>query len=192
MKRVLAELPPAPSEVLDLGVGTGRELTALLDAGYRPTGLDVSRAMLERCAKRGRAVPLVEGDFWAAALPWSDASFDAALALHGTLAHPPDDSALPRLAAELARVVRRGGVWIVEVPSPAWLEIASAGATTPEGQRVTRTGPSTCVVEDTVVATSIEARVYSEDEWARARAPSWSPRVEASGAGEWFIVARRA
>ena len=34
-QRVLRELPAPPARVLDLGVGTGRELTALLDAGLR-------------------------------------------------------------------------------------------------------------------------------------------------------------
>lgn len=47
MARVLGVLPAAPAQVLDLGVGTGRELTALLDAGHAPTGLDASRAMLD-------------------------------------------------------------------------------------------------------------------------------------------------
>ena len=69
MARVLAALPPPPARVLDLGVGTGRELTALLDAGYAPTGLDTSR----RCSSDARAarapVPLVHADFWARPCP---------------------------------------------------------------------------------------------------------------------------
>jgi SAM-dependent methyltransferase len=190
MKRVLAELPPAPARVLDLGVGTGRELTALLDAGHQPTGVDASRGMLERCGRRARAVPLVEADFWQP-LPFADASFDAAVALHGTLAHPPDAGALSRLAMELGRVVRRGGSWVAEVPSPAWLEAATA-APMPPGQRFTRTGASTCVIEDTVVAATIEARIYSDEEWRAALAPTWTATVEAVGeTGEWFVMARR-
>jgi SAM-dependent methyltransferase len=175
--------------VLDLGVGTGRELTALLDAGYEPTGVDAARSMLERCARRGRAVPLVEADFWEP-LPFPDGSFDCAVALHGTLAHPPDDAALPRLAQELARVVRPGGTWVVEVPSLAWLEAATKVAM-PAGQRLTRTGPRTCVIEDTVVSATIEARVYTDDEWVKALAPRWSASVEAMGAGELLVMARR-
>jgi SAM-dependent methyltransferase len=190
MKRVLAELPPAPAAVLDLGVGTGRELAALQDAGYEPTGLDVSRAMLDRCARRSRPVPLLEADFWQP-LRLEDASFDAAVALHGTLAHPPDDAALPALAREIARVVRPEGVWLVEVPSPAWLEVA-AKVPAPEGQRIARTGPRTCVIEDEVASSSIEARVYSDAEWRAALAPSWDVAVHAQGELEWFIVARRA
>jgi SAM-dependent methyltransferase len=189
MRRVLTELPPAPARVLDLGVGTGRELTALLDAGYEPTGIDAARSMLERCARRGRAVPLVEADFWQR-LAFADGSFDAAVALHGTLAHPADDGALSRLAEELARVVRPGGTWIVEVPSPAWLDAMTAGAM-PSGQRVTRTGTNTCTIEDTVVSVAIKARVYTDQEWVKALAPWWKASVEAMSAGEWLVVARR-
>ena len=105
-----------------LGVGTGRELTALLDAGYAPTGLDVSRAMIERCARRARPVPVVEGDFWETPLPFEDGTFAAAMALHGTLAHPPDVAAVGRLAKDLARVVVPGGRLVIETPSLAWLE----------------------------------------------------------------------
>src|SRR5581483_1711734 len=119
--RLLPALPPAPARVLDLGVGTGRELTLLLDAGYAPTGLDASAAMLARCARRSRPVPLVEADFWQP-LPFPAASFEAAIALHGTLAHPPDgSSSLARLAAELARVLAAGGCFVAEAPAPAWL-----------------------------------------------------------------------
>src|SRR5437016_2057046 len=64
---------PSPLKVLDLGVGTGRELSALLDAGHDVVGLDVSKAMLERCDRRARRIPLVEADFWGP-LPFADAS----------------------------------------------------------------------------------------------------------------------
>ena len=77
MDRVLGDLPPPPARILDLGVGTGRELTALLDAGHLPTGVDASRAMLERCARRARPVPLVHADFWATPLPFAAGSFEA-------------------------------------------------------------------------------------------------------------------
>src|ERR1019366_6114185 len=142
MTRALAALPSPPARVLDLGVGTGRELPALLDAGYLPTGLDASRAMLARCSHRARPVPLVRADFWASPLPFEVGAFDAALALHGTLAHPPDDDAIRRLAGELARVVRSGGALVIEVPSPAWLE-RPPEALQGIDRRVRRTGART-------------------------------------------------
>ena len=190
LQRMIDALPPAPARVLDLGVGTGRELSALLDAGYAPTGVDVSPAMLERCRRRARAVPLVEADFWSAPLPFAGASFDAAIALHGTLAHPPDARAPAALAAELARVVRPGGALFVEVPSPAWLERMAAWPGDAE-RRVRRTGERTCRYEDLVVGASIEARVLDADEWRRALGASWDARVEPLGELELAILARR-
>jgi SAM-dependent methyltransferase len=189
MARVLAELPPPPARVLDLGVGTGRELAALLDAGHAPTGVDVSPAMLERCAHRARPVPLVEADFWRP-LPLGDASFDAAIALHGTLAHPPDDGAVARLATELARVVRPRGVWILEVPSPGW--IARAARDAAGDQRVRPTGPTTAEYIDPATGASIEARLLTEADWIAALSPGWMVSVEAASDVEFVVVARRA
>jgi hypothetical protein len=82
-------------------------------------------------------------------------------------------------------------VWIVEAPSPAWLEALSP-QTTPSGQRVAVTGANTCVIEDTVVSASIAARVFTAEEWRAALSPHWETTVERAGAFEWLIVARRA
>lgn len=189
MRRVLRELPTAPARVLDLGVGTGRELPALLDAGYAPTGVDVSREMLERCARRSRPVPLVRADFWGP-LPFADDAFEAALALHGTLSHPPADDSLLVLGAELGRVIAAGGVVLAEVPSPAWLdrlEVLPSGAE----RALRRTGPLTCVFEDRVAGATIAARVLTEAEWGATLGPAWTTRVETIGELEWLVVARR-
>jgi SAM-dependent methyltransferase len=194
MERIVRVLPAAPARVLDLGVGTGRELTALLDAGYAPTGLDASRAMLDRCARRARPVPLVQADFWAPPLPFADAEFDAVVALHGTLAHPPDEGAMARLARELARVTRPGAVFAAEVPAPAWLDRLDAPAATDAqaDRRARRTGPRTCVYEDLVTGASIEARLLDEAEWTEALAPDWRAAIESIDELEWLVVARRA
>ena len=190
MKGVLRELPPPPGQVLDLGVGTGRELTALLDAGYAPTGVDVSGEMLDRCARRRRAVPLVRADFWQP-LPFASASFDAAVALHGTLAHPPDEGAITRLAHDLARVVRPAGVWVVEAPSPQWLDRVDR-LPSESGVRVSKTGPHTCLCEDLVVGASLDARVLTDAQWRDALAGEWAVRVDTVDDGsEWLIVATR-
>jgi SAM-dependent methyltransferase len=193
MDRVLAELPPAPATVLDLGVGTGRELAALLDAGYAPTGIDVSREMLDRCARRARPVPLVRGDFYEP-LPFPASSFDAAVALHGSLAHPPDDSATARLASDLARVVRPGGIWLAEMPTPAWLDAVEAGRTADGdlGRRVHRTGPEACWYEDEALGVSIEARLPSEAGWRAALGGLWTARFVPVSGVEWIVVAVRA
>jgi len=206
MAWALAVMPPPPARVLDLGVGTGREIPFLLDGGHRVTGLDVSSAMLERCARRSRPIPLVNADFWQS-LPFEDESFDAVLALHGTLAHAPDDVALGRLGIELARVTVAGAVWVIEVPSPAWLEgFEHSGGV--EGCAVRRTGPRTCVYEDFAASVSIDVRLPSADQWRALLEPLWDVKIEAAApyassanptgsdeeprfTVEWRIVARR-
>jgi aryl-alcohol dehydrogenase-like predicted oxidoreductase len=101
LARVVRELE-GRTRVLVLGIGTGRELPALLDAGHEPVGLDVSPEMIAQCSHRARRVPIVLGDFYEP-LPFGDASFDAAIALHGTLAHPPHEGAHRALASHLPR-----------------------------------------------------------------------------------------
>lgn len=193
MERVVGSLPSAPARVLVLGVGTGRELSALLDAGHAPTGFDISRAMLERCARRLRPVPLVQGDFWSAPLPFADDAFDAAVALHGTLAHPPDVAAVEHLATELGRVVRRGGRLVVEAPSLAWLDrLPGTFEGGDDDRRIVRTGPATLAYEDRVVGGRIEALLLSDAQWRAALSPRWDARVEPLGDVEWFVVAERA
>lgn len=190
MRQILAELPASPARVLDLGVGTGRELPALLDAGHRPTGVDVSQAMLARCARRSRPVPLVHADFWRAPLPFEDDAFDAAIALHGTLAHPDEVSAIGRLGRELARVVRRAGRFMAEVPSIAWLDAATV-LPADERRRVIRTGDRTCIYEDSTAGVSIRTLLLDETEWVGALAPCWRTRIEARDAYEWLVIAER-
>jgi SAM-dependent methyltransferase len=118
--RALAAIGKAPRDVLDLGVGTGLELPRLLDAGHRVVGVDVSPEMIALCNQRSRPIRCVEADFWQG-LPSGDASFDAVIALFGSLAHAPDDGALARLGREVGRVLREGGVFFAEVPSPTWV-----------------------------------------------------------------------
>ena len=118
MARLLSLLGP-PRDVLDLGVGTGRELSELLDAGHRVVGVDVSEKMLALCNQRARPIRCVLADFWRG-LPFGDASFDAVIALFGTLAHARRAGALDDLAREALRVLRPGGLFFAEAPTPAW------------------------------------------------------------------------
>ena len=190
MARVIDLLPPPPSRVLDLGVGTGRELSALLDAGYAPTGVDVSQSMLDRCSRRARPVPLVRADFWGP-LPFAPGEFGAAIALHGTLAHPPEPASMARLGRELARIVAQGGVFVAEAPAPAWLDRLAVDSSAYD-RRAQRTGPRSCIYEDLVTGATIEARVLDEAEWRDALAPAWRTHVEPLDDTEWLVIATRA
>ncbi len=155
------------TRVLVLGVGTGRELSALLDAGHAPVGLDFSQEMLDLCDRRARRVPLTLADFWQP-LPFKAGSFDAAVALHGTLAHPPEDQrSLSHLAQELVRVLARPATVVVEVPTLAMADKIPDALELPDGRRMSRDG-ARLLHEDTVLGVSIEARLLPAEDYAEA------------------------
>lgn len=99
LRQALAEAPGP--RVLDVGGGTGNYSLALRAEGWDPLVADRSPEMLERAAAKGLATVLAD----AQSLPFSDASFDAAMLV--AMLHHVDD---PRAAlAEARRVVRPGG-----------------------------------------------------------------------------------
>jgi SAM-dependent methyltransferase len=94
--------------ILDLGCGYGRLTAALVDAGYSGAlGADLSAEMI----RRGRAArPDLDLRVLAPGpLAFGDAAFDAAL-LFSVLTCLPRRGDLEALLAELARVVRPGGL----------------------------------------------------------------------------------
>lgn len=187
--RVLAEIE-GKKRVLVLGLGTGRELPALLDRGHDVTGLDVSPKMIALCNTRSRTVPTVEADFWQP-LPFADGSFDAILALHGTLAHPPASDSLRRLAAEAKRVLAEGGVLVAELPSSAALAHLAA-AEQASGVRIEITGATSFIHRDDVAGVSLAGIALDEEGWANAFAPSLRARLSPLGVAEYFLVAEPA
>lgn len=181
---VMARFPRAPADVLDLGIGTGRELPALLDAGHRVTGVDVAIRMLAEHDRRSRRAKIVTGDFYAR-LPFAERTFDVALALFGALAHPPDGGAHARLADELARVLRSGGLFFAEVPSPGWL--ARLPSAPPSGDRAAwRVGEREARHEDRALGASITIVVPSAEEW-RASMSVLDPTIEEAGDELWIV-----
>lgn len=165
MARVLEQLGPR-RRVLVLGVGTGRELPALLDAGYAPTGLDVSPNMLARCQARSRTIPCVVADFWEP-LPFPDASFDAVVALHGTIAHPRDEGSLPGLGRELVRVLVDDGRFVAEVPSSTVLAALDAGDGD-AGAAMRVTGPHAFVHRDEATGAELAGVALDAEGWSSA------------------------
>lgn len=101
---LVSRLPRDGGHVLDVATGTGLVAKALLDRGFRVTGLDQSPEMLARARARfGDRVELVEAS--AESLPFPDAAFD-----HLTFTYLLRYVDAPGATlAELARVVRPGG-----------------------------------------------------------------------------------
>lgn len=142
---IFAQWPPvllaaarigAGDHVLEVGCGTGvlaRRLRAQVGPSGRVVGLDLSDSMLSVARERCPEVELRQGD--AMALPFPDASFDAALGAF-MLMFVPD----PELAVrELWRVLRPGGRLVVSVweglaQNPAYATLAAI-ATRRLGQR---------------------------------------------------------
>ena len=99
--------------VLDAACGTGDLAVAGAKAGGRVTGLDFSGRMLERARAKAPQLEWVQGDVLA--LPFADASFDAATVGFGV--RNVDD--LEAGVHELRRVLRPGGrLAILEITTP--------------------------------------------------------------------------
>jgi demethylmenaquinone methyltransferase/2-methoxy-6-polyprenyl-1,4-benzoquinol methylase len=108
-----ASVVQAGDRVLDAACGTGDLAIAAREAGAQVTGLDFSGRMLERARRKSDAIEWVQGDVLA--LPFDDASFDAATIGFGIRNVEDLDAGL----SELARVVRPGGrLAVLELTRP--------------------------------------------------------------------------
>ena len=116
------------SPVLELGCGTGRLLVPLARAGFEVEGVDRSEAMLARAAERLARhalsrVRLHQADLTdLAELPERHYRL-AILAVNGFL-HLPDRPAQQAALAQIHRVLRPGGLLLLDLlhPTPAQLE----------------------------------------------------------------------
>jgi demethylmenaquinone methyltransferase/2-methoxy-6-polyprenyl-1,4-benzoquinol methylase len=113
-RRLTVEAVVQPGDrVLDACCGTGDLALAAEREGGVVTGLDFSPRMLERARRKSATVRWVEGD--RLALPFDDASFDAATVGFGVRNVADLDAAL----VELGRVLRPGGrLAILEITRP--------------------------------------------------------------------------
>ncbi|NDL57755.1 class I SAM-dependent methyltransferase [Phytoactinopolyspora mesophila] len=109
----------APARVLDLGAGTGKLTSSLIDAGHDVVAVDPSEPMLEHLAM---AMPQAEAHVGSAeAIPVADASVDVVVVAQAF--HWFDhEVAVP----EIARVLRPGGrlalIWNLRDASVPWVD----------------------------------------------------------------------
>lgn len=110
MRPLLASLGDSPRG-LDVGCGRGWYMAPLCEEGARVVGLDQSRRQVEAArASIGADARVVQGS--AESIPFADASFDFAYTVN-VLHHVGDPSAQGRALAEMARVVRPGGLFFL-------------------------------------------------------------------------------
>ena len=100
-------LPPAPSDVVDLGCGTGSLAVLLAEDGHRVRGTDLAQAMVAAARAKaelaGVEVEVRQGD--AGDPAYAPASCDVVLARHVLWALPDPEQALARWV----RLLRPGG-----------------------------------------------------------------------------------
>lgn len=106
-------LGPGCGSLLDVGCGTGAQTVAFRDGGWEVTGVDASEDMLRRARDRG--LDVVQAD--ASALPFEEATFDAAVSLW---THTDVDD-FPAAVREVARVLRPGGPFVYAGGHPCFV-----------------------------------------------------------------------
>lgn len=106
--------PSSDVKALDFGCGTGALDALLLPHVGSVTGIDVSSGLLEVAARQNPGARYQHYD--GGAIPYEDGSFDLAFA--SCVFHHIDPSGRPAAAAELARVLRPGGVLAIYEHNP--------------------------------------------------------------------------
>ena len=107
--------------VVDIGCGRGEWLELLKEAGIAGRGFDLNRVAVEESRARGLNVELADGLEALAAL--APRSCSAVTGFH-IIEHLPFESVV-KLLDEALRVLRAGGVLILETPNPANLLVAA-------------------------------------------------------------------
>ena len=102
----LGELPfDECARILEVGCGNGKTMAALIERGFRVTGVDFSSEAVDAC----RRILGNDADVRCASvldLPFDDGEFDGATAFHVLENLDPGD--VPKAVSELARVCKEG------------------------------------------------------------------------------------
>lgn len=111
---------PTGAEVLDLACGHGRIANRLAERGYRVTGLDESASFLEHAREdaRARGVDVEYATADMRALP-HDGEFDAVVNWFTSFGYF-DDPGNRAVLAEVLRVLRPGGRFVLDLNNYAW------------------------------------------------------------------------
>ena len=102
------------SPILDIGCGRGEWLELLKETGLYASGLDLNKIMIRICRERG--LNTVEGEALSFLKDMSDHSLGAVTCFH--LIEHYGFEFLVRLLKEILRVLKPGGLVILETPNP--------------------------------------------------------------------------
>lgn len=100
--------------IVDVGCGRGEWLELLRDAGYRARGIDSNEVFVQTCRSKG--LDIVHGDAFEVLRQLPDMSAAGITSMH-LVEHLPFP-ALIDLLDEAYRVLRPGGILILETPNP--------------------------------------------------------------------------
>jgi len=103
---------PEDARVLDVGCGTGANMQAL----NITCGIDFSHEAVQYCRERGMGGTATAS---AIALPFADASFDAAISCDVLCHHSIADKG--EMLQEISRVLRPGAFLLLNLPAYSWL-----------------------------------------------------------------------
>lgn len=126
----------ATTSTLDLCCGAGRHLKFLLEAGIPALGLDLSQDLLDQAVRDG--IPedlLTQGD--ARELPYADAGFDRVVNLFTSFGYFDDPAENQRQINEIARVLKRDGMVLIDHINPLVLRESLRPVTTEERDGIT-------------------------------------------------------
>lgn len=111
-----------PAAAVDLGCGRGEWLELLQYEGFQSQGVDLDEGMLAACVERG--LPAIQGDAIAYLRDLGDESQCIVSAFH-VVEHIPFED-LETLVIQSLRVLKPGGLLILETPNPENLVVGTS------------------------------------------------------------------
>ena len=111
-----------PAAAVDLGCGRGEWLELLQHEGFQSQGVDLDEGMLAACVERG--LPAIQGDAIAYLRDLGDESQCIVSAFH-VVEHIPFED-LETLVIQSLRVLKPGGLLILETPNPENLVVGTS------------------------------------------------------------------